>query len=357
MKNTFYNFLDLIEVEVSESYMWKDTLFVEHICKKSDVHNDGLKGYIEIEKIENIDLKNVRSIGDDYFIGDNIYVDKKFGVILKRCSENKIKLSVTQECNEWLIIAFELMLLQQEKTIIHAASVEKDGKVLLMPSWGGVGKTATVCTFVNNGWKLLGDDLVVIDKNKNAIPFLKPFVIYPYHKAIFPQLFSSSSKNHIIKNTKFSSVLGSFIPAIKRTLRPFPKILAYLRKHNPQSMRVSPLDIFASDEISAGGTIKSVLWLERSSAGVDLYRECSQKEITSKTCMVTASEIFAEKLNSIFHLAGCGIFSYDETIGKIYDIVFNACSKSCNVYEIPTSISIDKVGGMVFNKVSESIGE
>lgn len=351
---TYYLLQNLIEISVSDTYIWKDTLFINGGLAEISEHSSfGCQNKIVIEKISALNLSNVRCIGDRVYIGENTYVDEQYGVRLERISQNEIHLKVTQECNEWLVITIELLLLSQNMTLLHAAAIEKDGEVLLLPSWGGVGKTATVCRFIQNyGWKLLGDDLIII-KDNQAIPFLKPFVIYPYHRNLFPQLFTAYSDKHIVKNLKINALMSKAIPTVKRLTRPFPRILAFLRKHNPQSMRVFPQDLFTTEQLSEGGSIKKIVWIERCVDSKILFRKSNASEMASKSCMVSSVEIFADHLNSIFHMGGCGLFSYDETIGKMQNLIYSLSNcVECAVLEIPIDISIEKIGNIVHDTVT-----
>ena len=171
-----YYISDYVQIDIDDSYKWTSTLFFNN-GMAGEGRNERCKGRIFLEWVKSIDKFGTRPIGDGADIGDHVYIDEKYGVRFEAISESTIHLTVEQECNEWLVIAIELLLLQQDKTLIHAAAVEKNNKALIMPSWGGVGKTAIVCRLVReHGWRLLGDDLVVIDRT-HVYPFLKPFVI------------------------------------------------------------------------------------------------------------------------------------------------------------------------------------
>lgn len=237
--------------------------------------------------------------------------------------------------------------------MIHGAAVEHDGEVYLMPSWGGVGKTATVCEFVrNHGWKLLGDDLIII-RDGCAYPFLKPFVIYPYHKDVFPEVFASV-QNHIIKNNTVSRFMSKMIPSIKRILRRFPGLMAFFRKHNPQSIRISPYELFSSDQLSKGGKPVRTIWLERSCSDKLQLKSVDISEIVSKTITVTSCELFTSKLNDFYQMCGCGLFNYDETINQMYGIIHQTFNNTeCMTLEIPLSVDINHVGKTVYDQVTQ----
>jgi len=47
--------------------------------------------------------------------------------------------------------------------ILHAACIEKNGRVAILPGPPGAGKSTLCATLVNNGWRLLSDELSLID--------------------------------------------------------------------------------------------------------------------------------------------------------------------------------------------------
>lgn len=348
----YYSIYDLVGIRVCNEYPWVDTLFITHgISVEGKDAYDACRRKITVIFKKNLPMEDVRFIGDGAYIGENCYVDEQYGVRIEQDSDTELNLLVSQECNEWLVIALQLSLLSCGHTLIHGAALEKDGQVLLLPSWGGVGKTATVCRFVReHGWKLLGDDLVILGESE-VKAFLKPFVIYPYHKDLFPELFSSG-ENHTVKNLKVSDMMSHMIPGVKRILRPFPRVLAYLRKHNPQSMRVSPHKIFPENQLSKGGVPYRMVWLERSMKSDVVFRDISAQTLASKAATVSCVELFAAKLESVYHMCGCGMLSYDEVFAKMHNIIQNAAENaSCSLLEIPASVHITEVGEIIFQNL------
>lgn len=343
----------LISVEVEDSYPWKDTLFINSgvaTFDKEDIKK--CSASISIQRCTETSVDDCRDIGEGLFIGENVFVDNNFGVRLERKDKKHITMKVTQECNEWLVICIQLLLLELNCTLIHAAALEKNSEVVLLPSWGGVGKTATVLRMVKeDGWRLLGDDLVILKENE-ILPFLKPFVIYPYHKSLFPEIFEEK-KGRVITNLKINSLMSKTIPTVKKVMRPIPGLLAFARKHNPQSMRVSPMKIFNENELSDGGKIERVVWLERIIGENVTNNKATIDLIASKTVSVSMMELFADRMNCIFALCGAGILDYKQTQVKMYNLIVLAYENtSCYELDIPTSVPIEKVGNVVLKNIS-----
>jgi HprK-related kinase A len=59
--------------------------------------------------------------------------------------------------------------------LIHAACVEKDGKAAIMPGGPGQGKSTLCAALVNRGWRLLSDELAIIDvADGTLVPLCRP---------------------------------------------------------------------------------------------------------------------------------------------------------------------------------------
>jgi len=107
--------------------------------------------------------------------------------------------SYTVQTDKAFLITLLMQLLWYERcnTFIHAAAVSKpDGNVILLPGPGGVGKTSLVGYLVrNHGYKVLGDDLVIIDNQANCFAFPRPFIIKEYHREDYPDVFEKLNSN------------------------------------------------------------------------------------------------------------------------------------------------------------------
>lgn len=294
--------------------------------------------------------------GDIYYSADR-FADLKLGVQIDRDGDRGFILHANQDCPEWFMCMLEVTMLRAGVTFAHCAALEKDGEALFMPARGGVGKTATVVRMVqNHGWRLLGDDLVLLDRDTGSVfPFLKKFVIYGYHKDLFPQLFEKGKGP--VRNDALSHMMTRMIPAAKSVLRHVPGLLAFAREHNPQQIRVYPRDIFRSDELSAGaGKIRRTVWLERTATGDVRFASCDADAIASRCAAITLSELTYGSMNlndCLFTMCGSGMLSFDEIYNRIYDIVRTCVEGSdLHILSIPKGVGINRVSDVVFEKVS-----
>lgn len=73
-------------------------------------------------------------------------------------------------------------LLQQGVLLMHAAGVTKDGTATLLPAYGGTGKTTLSIALLDQGFRFLGDDLLLVDTADLRVhPYPRPLHIFTYN--------------------------------------------------------------------------------------------------------------------------------------------------------------------------------
>jgi HprK-related kinase A len=62
-----------------------------------------------------------------------------------------------------------------EYLIIHAAAIERDGRMVIMPGRPGSGKSTLCAGLVNRGWRLLSDEMTLLRlDDRMAVPLARP---------------------------------------------------------------------------------------------------------------------------------------------------------------------------------------
>lgn len=108
--------------------------------------------------------------------------------------------------------------------IIHGATLERHGKALLMPAPSGSGKSTLCGALMTQGWRLLSDELILINPNNG--------LIYPLGRPV-------SLKNHSIE------VLKKFAPSHHITAPVFDTA-----KGTVAHMKPSPESVMRCDELT-----------------------------------------------------------------------------------------------------------
>jgi hypothetical protein len=87
--------------------------------------------------------------------------------------------------------------------LIHAACVEKDGRAAIMPGEPGKGKSTLCAALVHNGWRLLSDELAVIDVDDGSIlPLCRPMSLKNRSIAIIRELDADAVFGPTIADTR-----------------------------------------------------------------------------------------------------------------------------------------------------------
>ena len=65
---------------------------------------------------------------------------------------------------------FGALLIQKDFLVFHGNALVKDGKAVMFLGHSGVGKSTIAYGLMNSGWKLIADDLVVLNKEGYVLP-------------------------------------------------------------------------------------------------------------------------------------------------------------------------------------------
>ena len=332
-----------------------DLIDTARLSTESEFHKMSYK--LTVGYLKEFDYNECMNSGEIWY-NENKFIDKELGVCVTKINDSEFMIGANRACPEWFFVMCEMMLLKSGCTWIHGAALEKNDGAILMPARGGVGKTATVVNMVRkHGWRLLGDDLEILDSNNNSVhPFLKHFYIYGYHKNLFPELFENNREKKPISNQYISKMVSKMIPTVKGVLKKYPTLLETARKLNPQSIKVSPKKIFDKEQLSDGAKyIEKVIWLERVKKRDINYFECTPENVASRAAAITLTELTYGKMNMNLHLwAMCcsEILNYNEIYPKIYEIILN-CIKDAKtgILEIPEEVSVDELSEIVYQHV------
>jgi HprK-related kinase A len=112
----------------------------------------------------------------------------------------------------------QMALGQKRFLLLHAASVERDGKALVLTGESGAGKSTLAALLGERGWRLMGDEFALLDLESGAL--------HPFPRAV-------SLKNGAIRVMEGEAAAERFGPILEGTpkgtirhLRPRPEAVA-----------------------------------------------------------------------------------------------------------------------------------
>jgi len=165
---------------------------------------------IHYEICDFVDFKipNHFKIGSSYIGFENgIYFPReKYAIVF----DGQRIIEYTTFANRATNFLIQLLLLRTGKSFIHGLGVEIQGRGFVFPALGGAGKTILVSKLRKmKGFKLFGDDYIIIDKNSNMFSYPSDFSIYPYHIPIFPELRHTEFSNYLCRRKLFGFYYNS----------------------------------------------------------------------------------------------------------------------------------------------------
>ncbi|MGB0750010.1 MAG: HprK-related kinase A [Magnetospiraceae bacterium] len=91
--------------------------------------------------------------------------------------------------------------------VIHAAALERNDRVLLMPADSGHGKSTLTAALVHSGWRLLSDELALIDPNTGLVhPLARPINLKNQSIDVIRTTFSSAVLTDPVADTHKGTV-------------------------------------------------------------------------------------------------------------------------------------------------------
>ncbi len=146
--------------------------------------------------------------------------------------------------------------------MIHATMVEINGQGVLMPAWGGVGKTSTMAKLLKHpGCLFMGDDWGFVTDSGTLLAYGKPMFIKPHHRTIYPHLFTGRRKPLI--PSRFSRPIGRLTTLVHPVATKFPKLAAFSRRWSPEHKMVTPEQAFPGMPISTEAPFSVSMFAER----------------------------------------------------------------------------------------------
>jgi len=360
VKSILINLSNGMGIAIQEDYPWKDNL----ASQLGDVNLVGKTKTAEVESISPsllVKPSSVISTEDMYYSNEGVYIDNNalFDVNLKTLirinPDKKIILESDAPCHEWFSWGIQLALLHNNVTFVHGVAFEKENMAVLIAAKGGVGKTAIAEYFVRElGWELLGDDLVIVDRAGSCYSFPKPFVLYPYHKTIFPEIFSDKKK--ILTPSWLSPWVSKLVPKVKPILQKGPNLpLEFIRKHNPQFIKANPSEIFGASSVAKEAKLKKVIWLEKDrKVGEPVYK-ASDEGLSSRMLASTMLEFNPRcvrlSLMAIRHAVLDGKIIFHGWL-NILDEVVKVTPEKARL-SLPANLPIEETGPVVARHILE----
>jgi len=318
---------DLIVLETDESFPWLadwEGALGDLSTFCGSLTHSGSPVRLRVKYVRRLKKDGTRQIGSGIAVDGESVFDLRYRARLSTPSPASITIETDNPCLEWLKWILQLALLRTDATLVHAAALEWDCGALIIPSWGGVGKTALSAGLLKEaGWTFLADDLVIISREGECYGFPKPLILYPYHRSLFPEEFAR--RKRVMTPVRWLSPMARLALIAKPLVRRSPSLLQFLRKHNPQSFAARPSQVFGESKLSLHSPIRSVVWLDRvGNAPEPALASLSSADMASRVMGATLSDFDEHCTQCISAGMGLGILHADDIYARWQRILENA---------------------------------
>lgn len=194
-------------------------------------------------------------------------------------SNDTIKIYTGKHLTYSIPYLIHLLCLGEKKKFVHSAGVESAGDVTLICGHGGIGKTAFISRALEDrDMKVLGDDLNIIKKSGDIVSYNRPFCLYDYHKQLFPSYFENGRlKQSVSRKTKLNR--------LRRRLNLETGLSTNI---DFNFLSVPAHDICGRANISSGGTLRKLIYIERTHSSSD---EVSWNELSAVDAAKLLSDV------------------------------------------------------------------
>jgi hypothetical protein len=256
-----------------------------------------------------------------------------------------------------VIPLLDRLCIRQNAAMIHAAVVDFRGSGVLLPAWGGVGKTSTVAKLVAMpGVRFMADDWAFLDGDGMLMGYAKPMFLKPHHRRIYPEVFSGARKP--LAPGWLTNTVAHLATAVHPVIVRYPKTAAFTRRWSPEHRMVHPELVFGKDGISSAALTRLAIFLERYDGSEARLETRSQEWMTSRIVGNFHSELPVVSRRLIEALGATGLVPLEEFFSQKAAVVRRALDGvPCSLLRIPASWSADRTSDYVAGLISSKLEE
>jgi hypothetical protein len=278
--------------------------------------------------------------------------------------EDRVQVSLTDEGyrvegrGELLTAVIPLLdrlCVQGNTAMVHAAMVDYQGAGVLLPAWGGVGKTSTVAKLLAlPGVGFMADDWGFLSSDGTLRSYAKPMFIKPHHRAIYPDLFQGTRKP--LAPGWLTPTISRLATAVHPVIVRYPRTASFTRRWSPEHRMVHPEEVFGPERISSAAPARLAIFLERYD-GSDAQLEPSSIEwMTSRIVGNFHSELPMVSRRLIEAMGATGLVPLQAHFGEKAAVVEQALQKvPCWRLRLPVSWSADRASDFVCQVVRSTL--
>ncbi|WP_423184573.1 hypothetical protein [Arthrobacter sp. NyZ413] len=247
------------------------------------------------------------------------------------------------------------LCIRQDTAMVHAAMVDFRGSGVLLPAWGGVGKTSTVAKLMAMpGVGFLADDWAFLTGRGNLLSYAKPMFIKPHHRPIYPELFQGVRKP--LAPGWLTSTVSNLATAVHPVIVRYPRTAAFTRRWSPEHRMVHPAEVFGTDKIAQAASLRLAVFLERYDDSEARLERRSNAWMSSRIVGNFHSELPTVSRRLIEALGATGLVPLGEHFAAKTAVIARGLGEvPCYLLRLPASWSADRTSDHVSATVTSLV--
>ncbi|MBT8161781.1 MULTISPECIES: hypothetical protein [Arthrobacter] len=239
------------------------------------------------------------------------------------------------------------LCIQQDTAMVHAAIVDFRGSGVLLPAWGGVGKTSTVAKLMAMpGVGFMADDWGFLTGRGDLLSYAKPMFIKPHHRPIYPELFQGVRKP--LAPGWLTSTVSNLATAVHPVIVRYPRTAAFTRRWSPEHRMVHPAEVFGADKIAQSAPLRLAIFLERYDDSEARLERRSNAWMASRIVGNFHSELPSVSRRLIEALGATGLVPLSDHFSAKTSVIARGLGEvPCFLLRLPASWSADRTSDHV----------
>jgi hypothetical protein len=231
--------------------------------------------------------------------------------------------------------------------MIHATTVEIGGQGILMPAWGGVGKTSTMAKVLKHSdCRFMGDDWGFLTSDGELLGYAKPMFIKPHHRPIYPHLFTGRRKPLI--PSRLSRPIGRLTTLVHPVVTKAPAIAAVIRRWSPEHKMVTPAQAFPDIDVSTKAPLRAAIFVERYDGDVVELEPRNSDWMLNRLVGNFYCELPQQSRDVITALSATGMAPMHTTFSAKAEVVRKGIDGiACHLLRVPAEWTADRASDVI----------
>ncbi len=241
--------------------------------------------------------------------------------------------------------------------MLHCLTAAYRGHGLLIPAWGGTGKTSTMSKLMKiDGFSFMGDDWAFLTHDACLLGYAKPMFIKPYHRYLYPHLFKRVHKPLV------PVVLSKPIARLTTLLHPFvtqfPELASVTRRWSPEHMMVMPSEAFPDARFTQAAPLAAALFVERfeTDSREAVFERQSKEWMIARLIGNFNSEMTKQSRVVMTALGASGLVPIERSFEEKRAVLDEALQdKPCYLLRVPQAFSPDEASDIIVDHIQRLI--